>query len=180
MKKILAITDEVGSNYHRVQLPLSYFNKQEFDIIYRPLNNGPLQDYEVQGIDILFFNWTIQNPAYQLSLLQKKFGFKIVMDMDDHWDISPTHPSYRMILQYVPLLKDLLIVADHITCTTESLKNKLLEFNNNITVVPNRIPYGDNQFNIEAPKKRDKIRLGFIGSISHLPDWLSIKKDIDK
>jgi hypothetical protein len=180
MKKILAIIDEVGSNYHRIQLPLSYFNQQEFDIIYRPLNNGPLQEYEVQGIDVLFFNWTIQNSAYQLSLLKKKFGFKIVMDMDDHWDISPTHPSYRMILQYIPLLKDLLILADHITCTTEPLKRKLLEFNNNITVVSNRIPYGDKQFEIESAKKRDKIRFGFIGSISHLPDWYSIKNDIDR
>ena len=57
MKKILAITDEVGSNYHRIQLPLQYFNKEEFDIIYRPLNMGPIQEHEVQGIDILFFNY---------------------------------------------------------------------------------------------------------------------------
>lgn len=180
MKQILAITDQVGSNYHRIQLPLKYFNKEEFNIIYRPLGNGPIQEHEVQGIDILFFNWTIQSHAFELSLLKKKFGFKIVMDMDDHWDISPTHPSRQLIAQYLPLLKDLMILADHMICTTDYLKSKLLEFNKNITVIPNRIPWGDDQFNIEPPKKRDKIRFGFIGSISHLPDWYSIKSDINR
>mgnify|MGYP003352784677 CR=1 FL=1 len=180
MIKILAITDEVGSNYHRVQLPLKYFNTEEFDINYRPLSMGPLTDEEVTGIDILFFNWTMANFPNHLAVLQKNHGFKIVMDLDDHWDISKNHPSYNAVANYVPRMKEYLIIADHITCTTETLKNSLLEYNKNITVIPNRIPYGDLQFNVEPAKKRDKIRIGFIGSISHLPDWTSMKNDIDR
>ena len=180
MIKILAITDDVGSNYHRVQLPLSYINKEEFEIISRPLREGPLQDKDVEDIDILFFNWTVSMLPNHLALLQHKHKFKIVMDMDDHWDISKNHPSYNAVANYVPRMKEYLIIADHITCTTETLKNYLLEYNKNITVIPNRIPYGDLQFNVEPAKKRDKIRIGFIGSISHLPDWISIKNDIDR
>ena len=180
MIKILAITDDVGSNYHRIQLPLSYINKEEFEIISRPLREGPLQDKDVEDIDILFFNWTVSMLPNHLALLQHKHKFKIVMDMDDHWDISQNHPSYRAILQYVPRLKDFLILADQLICTTKDLKNKLLQYNKNIEVIPNRIPYGDLQFNVEPAKKRDKIRIGFIGSISHLPDWMSIKHDIDR
>jgi hypothetical protein len=180
MIKILAITDGVGSNYHRVQLPLKYFNTEEFDINYRPLSMGPLTDEEVKGIDILFFNWTMANFPNHLAVLKKNNGFKIVMDMDDHWDISKSHPSYHAILQYLPRLKDFIILADQLICTTNHLRDKLLEYNKNVTVIPNRIPYGDLQFNVEAPKKRDKIRIGFIGSISHLPDWMSMKNDIDR
>lgn len=180
MKKLLAITDGVGSNYHRVQLPLKYFNIEEFDITYRPLSLGPLNDDEVKGIDILFFNWTMPNFPNHLAVLQKNHGFKIIMDMDDHWDIAKGHPSYNAIVQYLPRLKDFLILADHIICTTDYLKKSLLEYNKNVSIIPNRIPYGDLQFNIEPAKKRDKIRIGFIGSISHLPDWLSIKNDIDR
>jgi glycosyltransferase involved in cell wall biosynthesis len=180
MIKILAITDGVGSNYHRVQLPLKYINTNEFDITLRELQTGPLQDADVEGYDILFFNWTISMLPNHLALLQKKHGFKIVMDMDDHWDISKNHPSYNAVLQYVPRMKEYLVLADYLICTTEALKEKLLKYNKNVTVIPNRIPYGDLQFNVEPAKKRDKIRIGFIGSISHLPDWTSIKNDIDR
>lgn len=179
MVNILAITDNVGSNYHRIQLPLKYFNKQDFNIKYKPLQES-LKEEDFIGIDILFFNWTISNSIYELALYKKRFGFKIIMDMDDYWDVSRNHPSYIGIAQYLPKLKDTIILADKLLVTTEHLKNKISYLNQNVEIVPNRIPYGDDQFNITEVKKRNKIRIGFIGSISHLPDWISIQNDLNR
>jgi hypothetical protein len=178
--KILAVTDAVGSNYHRIQIPISYMNKEKFEITERPLNKGFIVDEEVKDIDILYFHWSLPNHSFSLAFLQKKYNFKIVMDIDDHWGVSSGHPSYRDINNYIPILKNLLIVSDYIICTTEYLKSKLLEYNDNVIVIPNRLPYGEDQFTIEPVKQRDKIRVGFIGSISHHPDWKLLKNEMKR
>lgn len=59
-------------------------------------------------------------------------------------------------------------VADRVTVTTEALANLIRPFNENVVIVPNRIP--EWVLDWERPK-RDKLTIGWMGSHTHGMDW---------
>lgn len=98
----------------------------------------------------------------------KANGAKIVYDTDDAQDIHPHKDEKRSGIEehldsYFYLLKN----ADLITTTTEQLKEHLQQFTDRpIKVLPNCI---DPDL-FPKRKKENKIKIGFAGSDSHIPD----------
>lgn len=170
MYKILAIGKmKGGSVYHRLNL-LKY-SKYQVDFVDQ-------MDIElVRNYDLLYIRQSNVKAA-TLSMWQSLFGLKIIVDRDDSFIIPKDYPNKHLFKDQEDL-KDLLRVADCVTTTTEFLKKELLEYNDNVQVIPNRIPYGKEQFQINPETKEKfmsrKIRVGLIGSFYHHQDWFSIK-----
>ena len=188
--KILYVTTQNnGSKYHRLEIPLAYLNKEDFEVT--QVGFIQLTEDMLKDIDILYYHFdlsiaivnsklAILNNYAQIAIWQTKHKFKIIADLDDTWKVAPNHKNGKLIQAITPFIKDGLVLADLVTCTTEDLANDILPFNKNVKVIRNRIPYGELQFTVNNFTKSDKIRIGIIGSHSHYADWISIKNDINR
>lgn len=143
--------------FHRVSLPLRYM--------------GIPRTNDITKASVVFFNRVPHVDLGALLGLKKKYGFKIVMDLDDYWYLYPHHYLYATWnLQYTPeRIIGCLSVADTVLCTTTRLADKIMEYNKNVHVVPNGLPYGDGQFKgyggLRVPGN-----FGFVGGPSHGTD----------
>lgn len=168
--KIIAIDNLGGSVYHRLNLPLTKL-KADFATY--------LTKEMVKNYDIVWLHMNSSIPTAELALWKKQYGFKLIVDYDDTWDLPRNHMDYGRLLLSIPNAKDLCLLADHVIVSTEPLKIEKLAYNENVSVIPNRIPYREGQFQFkqEAFKSFEnrKIKVGLTGSIrSHFHDWNAI------
>ena len=136
--RILIVGDrDNGVHYHRLKIP--YLAMVEHDVMFINTLEGVDDDgneamisvAEAKQVDVVVFNRNISmrfNPSPIFATL-KKAGVKIIMDIDDHWDISPGHPmySYARKTNFSQCCIDQLRYADWITCTHSYLKKQIVE-----------------------------------------------------
>lgn len=168
--KILSLRKHKGgSTFHRLFLPLSKLNAHFTDTLTEEL---------VSRYDSLWFHYKCDIHPTQLSLWRLKYGTQIVLDIDDTWNIPRDHPSYKDVIKSAEFSKQFAIIADWVVCSTPDVEEMVKPYNPNTIVIPNRIPYGEGQYHVRQESLESfmnrKIRIGFCGSISHMPDWMSI------
>lgn len=165
--KIIGIYNKTGGSYHRIKLPLSFIKE---DIIFLET----LTEDNVKDVDIICIHWSSPVSIPKLSIWKETYGFKIVADIDDTWELQK---QYKNSIFHS---KHLCTIADAVICTNEYIKNQVLEVNSNIHIIPNYLPnegqfkFNNNSFN------NDKVSIGIGGSISHYKDWLLLEKHIKK
>jgi hypothetical protein len=148
-------------------MPIVHMEK-EYALITDVLNDELLE----QGWDIVLMNRMLNEiDAKQMDAWRTKYGFKLVVDNDDHWELSESHLLYlRYKLNNIPkLITDYLEVADLCTCTHERLAAEISTYSKNVHILPNALPYGDEQFRDEKLDS-DKVRLFWSGSGTHERD----------
>jgi glycosyltransferase involved in cell wall biosynthesis len=128
--------------------------------------------------DILLYNRICQ---YDLNWSKTKelLGCQVVMDIDDHWQLPVNHLYYNTYQDIAERIERNLMQADLVTVTNSNLLNKVKQFNDNVIVMPNALPYGLNQFN-DTRVKSDKVRLFWCGSISHDNDIKILKEPLKR
>ena len=167
MQKILAVYNpNSGGSYHRVKLWSEFVD--DVTLV------EELTEELVSNCDILYIHWNSKTAVTQLSIWREKYKFKIIADIDDVWRLSPTFEGSVFLSQHLCLL------ADHVICSTEYLVQDIMEWNKNVTVIPNLIPYDYDQFKAKDKPVRDKLRVGIGGSISHFEDYMSLKGTIKR
>ena len=163
--KILAIHDGSGPKYHRILLPVSLMPEIEVII------SHVIEPESLQGVDIVFCNRIVGNTSLQRVLdLRTEYGFKLVVDYDDHWILDPTHYLFEYYQHYnvSEAMEAWITEADMVTVTHERLRQEVLPINANCHVLPNAIPrFG--QFDIT--RTPDSLtRLFWAGGITHERD----------
>jgi hypothetical protein len=124
------------------------------------------------NFDIVLMNRMLANTTpEQMDNWRKKYGFKLIVDNDDYWYLDPSH-----ILQERYVINNIsqqiigwLRVADLCTVTHERLAEEVKPYNTNIEIVPNAIPYGEEQFK-DFKSDSDLVRLFWSGSGTHERD----------
>jgi glycosyltransferase involved in cell wall biosynthesis len=170
MKVQFVVQPKSGLSYHRLINPMEFFEWDEGD-------SGQMlyvveDEHLIDGTngDILYFNKFIGLEAPQLHALQKK-GVKIVVDVDDSWDIPPGHPFYQAwkdrgnrekVIENIKL-------ADLVICATDRLQKKVRELNKNTAVIPNAFPFGYDVY-VPNPGPRQKMSFIYVAGSTHLPD----------
>jgi glycosyltransferase involved in cell wall biosynthesis len=101
------------------------------------------------------------------------------MDIDDHWQLPVNHLYYNTYQDIAERIERNLMQADLVTVTNSNLLNKVKQFNDNVIITPNALPYGLNQFN-DTKVKSDKVRLFWCGSISHDNDIKILKEPLKR
>jgi hypothetical protein len=175
--RILALASKhSGVSYHRIILPLVNMQK-DYCLITDVLNEEVLE----KGFDILVLNRLIPNSVEQLQEWRKKYGFKIIVDNDDYWDLPPTHQLYeRYEHSNIPeKIKSFIWIADACTVTHERLADQVSKINKNVYILPNALPYGQEQFG-EHKIESDKVRLFWSGSGTHEHDIKILKEPIKR
>jgi hypothetical protein len=165
-----------GCCYHRVYNPLRYLPMQEGDSLVTISNTSSLYEGQFEQADIVFFN---RLPHFlsneKLFELKAKYGFKLVVDIDDFWRLYDHHILYSNWAEnnVSARIEECLTFANVITTTNNALATKAKELNSNVEVVPNALPFGEGQFDY-TPIKHTSINVLYAGGSSHLHDLKSI------
>ena len=178
--RILALINSGGSKYFRVTIPLDLLPKDKYEVTY--LNEKFFLEHVVKNYDYIYIHWIQQTNCVYLSIWKEKYGFKIIQDIDDYWQLPIGHHLKERLEKSKPQLFNQLILADLVLCSTPFLVEKCLQYNVNCKLRENYIPIGYHQFQPELKlvKNEHKIKVGICGSISHLNDWLSIRNQLKR
>jgi glycosyltransferase involved in cell wall biosynthesis len=132
-------------------------------------------DEHLVDCDILYYNKFMATDVSVLKEMKKiNKNMKIVVDVDDSWDMPVNHPVYEIwkannISQKVI---DNIKFADLVICTTLKLQDKIREYNKNTVVIPNAFPFGHDVYRpLPAGKPDDgKTRFIYVAGSTHAPD----------
>jgi glycosyltransferase involved in cell wall biosynthesis len=162
--RILVITQQnSGVGYHRLMMPIYYMTK-EFAFFTDTINDEILSE----GYDLVVVNRYIPTCHIDdLKAYREKYGFKLILDIDDYWHLDPWHILYGQY-EADPIIEHIK-AADLVTCTNMGLRYHISKYNDKVHVVPNALPYGKDQFtDVHTPG--DRIRVVYTGSITHQKD----------
>jgi len=158
MKVLSYVKGMDGCTYHRIHLP-----NQSIDADVRTITQ--LSEEDLAWCDILHYSRHTMVAVDFLNKFRDKYGFKIVVDTDDWWEVGKDHPKYEwwkrsnISLQ----VRQHLMNADAVTCTHGYLAE--LVPNKNVYILPNLISYGKGQFKYKAQKKSERVRLLYASTI---------------
>jgi hypothetical protein len=188
MRFLVCVKSEYNAiSYHRLKKPIEYLQKKghTFTII-----NNFSGDVCIDNYDYFLYNRSIGYGHKDFEILEKikEQGIKIIIDVDDYWELPPHHPiTWRKDVVYKEWKNNFLMniaFADYVWTSTEYLKGKLLEMFDNkpIVVAKNAIDYDDPQWQDNKGKKRnkDKVVIGYAGSTSHYRDLDQMSTPVKK
>lgn len=134
----------------------------------------------VKDIDILFCNRFINGlPLHEVLALREKYGFKIIIDNDDYWELDPHHVLYHVYENGIKeAIKEFIVHADYTFVTHERLYEKSIKLNPNCSILPNAIGRYE-QFDV-SKYPSDYIRLFYAGSNTHVKDIELLKNPIKR
>lgn len=101
----------------------------------------------------------------------KSTGHKIICDIDDYWILNPEHylyPHYVKSNRQDEIIANLKM-ADVVTVTTPLLAAKVREYNRNVVVIPNALPFDQGQFT-KSNDKTSGTPFVYVGGASHYDD----------
>lgn len=152
-------------DYHRIVIPMLNMHFSEEDNCNMIFTGEETE--ELWDCDVLMFNRDIATTASELCSLRDKYGFKIVVDLDDYWEIPYNHPLYKTWLQddRAKALQENIRIADLVLVTTQFLASQVNTLNFNVFVVPNCLE--------EQPIKTStdpKVRFMYTGGHTHTAD----------
>lgn len=179
--RILTVGDRFsGVSYHRLFMPIQMMPKT-YAMLTDMLTEAELQ----KGYDLLVINRYIINPdghpqpVHEVVSLCKKYGVKLVIDIDDYWRLDEWHvlkPWYP-----VQTILDYIIAADLVTCTNKGLQEAISSLNKNVHIIPNALPFGEDQFtDIVTPAEDDRVRFVYAAGVTHERDVAILRNPLQR
>lgn len=161
MRILGLINKDSGPGLHRILNPLLHMEGVDTRIT----NNVTEEDLSL--CDAIYYNRVIGEKVIEA---RNKYGFKVIVDIDDYWKLDRHHISYGHYIEqgFESLQLQHIREADLITTTHERLAEVIYPFNKNVIITPNAIPKHE-WFEIEKTEG-EKIRLFWQGSITHEKD----------
>lgn len=151
--------------------------KSDFENVKQDLlNNTFAMDFIIiqrNAIDLNFFK-LLFNKSKQLN-------FKIIYEIDDDLlNMDESNPGYPYYMKIKPDLEYMIKNSDIVTVSTQNLKESLINLNNNIIIIPNRLIeiWEEETFN-NSDKPSDIIKIGYMGTIYHGWDLKLLEQPIN-
>lgn len=176
MRITILYSDNDGCDHHRLLLPSKYFDLKEGDSIKTVKHIDCYKDETVFDCDILFIKRMMFQEWRAMETLRNKYGFKIILDIDDYYILPYNHLYYaswhksKIGERIIESCKH----ADAVFVTNELLKNVYGEINKNIFIVPNALPY-DNEPFITKKIESERLRFLYVAGSTHYNDLKSIR-----
>jgi glycosyltransferase involved in cell wall biosynthesis len=162
-----------GVSFHRLFNPVIYLPKD-----YAMMTDVLTEEELEKGYDILFINRYIAGMEVQeVARLRDKYGFKLVVDVDDYWNLDPWHILYGKYPTHKVI--DHIMIADIVTCSNNDLALQISQYNKNCVIVPNALPYGEDQFT-DVKTESEKVRFVYAGSVTHEKDIAILKNPMKR
>lgn len=157
MKVLSYVKGMDGCSYHRIYLPNQQI--EENRVV------GQLSEELLEWCDILHYSRHTMVAVDFLNQYRDKYGFKIVVDTDDWWEVGKDHPKYEWWSRSSVGLqvRQHLMNADAVTTTHERLA--ALIPNDNVYILPNTVQYGVGQFKYREQPKSERVRLLYASTV---------------
>lgn len=169
------INKNSGPGFHRIHMPLLMMHDTDVYIT----NAVTEEDFEKKQPKTIFYNRIISDDILKL---QSKYQFKIVVDVDDYWELDASHILYkyhyenRMPEHHMKHIR----LADTVTTTHERLAELIYPINRNVVVLPNAIPTHSYFPRLRLPAANGKTRIFWQGSVTHAKDIELLKGPIQR
>lgn len=160
-----------GCDYHRIRLPFIYGGQYYDNDAYKGFHVSKMLEY-IQMSELLVYNRTYPLGIDRLKALKQNHGFKIVDDLDDWYLLPDYHPNYKQYKEYAAKeIIENLKFADCVTVTTDRIYQRVKQYNKNVHIVANALPFDNGQF-VQQPEREENELFNFIytGQSSHLED----------
>lgn len=171
--------------YYRGYLPGIYGNQLVVsDFMRRDMKYSAEKVTEqADKADVIVFQRPTDRKSYDLALLLKRKGKKIIFENDDTYDGIPlerlnNEKEVAVAKELSRNLTDFLKIADGAIASTEVLADEYRKINPNVAVLKNCIDPMD-AFRCKE-NKTGKFRIGIIGSVTSNDDYEHIKDDLRK
>lgn len=181
MRITILYSENNPSDYHRLLQPAKYLRSDPSLNIRLVKHTDCVNDESVFDCDILFFSRLTLIAWDRMNQLKKKYGFKIIVDFDDYYILSPHQLRYKIWLEHnvAARMIEACRNADMVFVTNEQLYNVYKEFNKNVLIIPNAVPFND-----QIVQKRDtyvqKLRFIYVAGASHYHDLKLLKGLFDR
>ena len=158
-------------SYHRVYLPNQFIDAEV-------RHTGQFTEEDLAWCDMVIYSrHTMVAPEY-LNQFRDKYGFKIVVDTDDWWEVSKDHPKYHTWGNTGLQIRKHLMNADACITTNDRLAREIP--NNKVYVIPNMLPYGWEQFSYSPPPSPGPVRLLYASTIMNYSNTELISRAMNK
>jgi glycosyltransferase involved in cell wall biosynthesis len=170
-----------GCDYHRLLLPACYMPLSENDTIQYFKHSDSLTRDDVFNCDILFINRMFIVDFKKIEWFKQKYGFKVVVDIDDYNQLPPNHIYYNSWQQnqMEGRIAQACTNADYVFVTNEQLYNVYKKLNTNIEIIPNALPFNNTSPLLE-PIESEYTRFLYVAGSSHYNDLRSIKGCLER
>lgn len=167
--------------YHRIMIPLHYMKQDGLITGHIRLSDTlNIESFKGHNFDIVIINRMIEGvPVDELLEYKKKYGFKLIIDIDDYWHLDPWHiladvyPT-KQIIEYIK-------AADFVTVTNELLYSQVKGLGqHNVDIVCNALPYDEDQFTDVRTESTGKVRFNYVAGSTHEQDIISIKNGLKR
>jgi glycosyltransferase involved in cell wall biosynthesis len=174
--------DQAGVGYYRTLMPALRLQKdypEEFHVEINANVDWNNLDY-LKRFHIIHGHRTLCDPSQMPALVGdlRKLGIKVVLDLDDYWEVHEEHPLLGLIKtqNLATKIKDTLRLADCVTTTTPRFADYIRPLNRNVVVIPNGVDADQQQFQYMPKPATDKVKLMWLGGSSHEGD-INLLKD---
>lgn len=179
LKVAVVYKENSGCDYHRLITPFADFPK---GVDIRWLKYGDTFPEEYFDVDVVIFNRTFGGGGVdELLALKRKYGFNIVVDLDDYWKLFSKHHLSASWKQFNTEQKiiDHVDYADCVFVTNYLLYEKVKELfpSQNVHIIKNAINFEIPQFKTkrEFTALQGTVNFGYASSPSHLEDLKAIQ-----
>ena len=178
--KLLILTDGInGVVYHRLFTPhlrMQIDGHAEVSVCQSPEEWLTL-DY--RAFDVIIFSRWLGAKHYDVLKKIADSGTPYVVDIDDYWVLpkyNPAYPAYRSGIKQA--IKDAINYADAVITTTPALASQIREINENVIIASNCLDYTHKQWEAVPMERTDKVKVGWIGGVTHEEDLKLIADQI--
>lgn len=190
--KILLVTqyNESAVPYFRLLMPHAYMDKfypGEYDFHQvrgsKTEDFAQLTDEQLKEFQITYFQREINPQGTGVKMIErcKALGLKVILDVDDYWQLPKWHPMYKAYDYYgiAHIQIDNIKAADHVTTTNTRLADEVRKYNPNVTVLENCIDKTNPQYE-PKPTASGRLRFGWIGGVFHYEDIAPLRRSFEK
>lgn len=170
MVKIIGLqNDNSGCNYHRIVLPFQYGCDYIDNTGYERCETI---EERLQVAEAVIWNRIFPFAGITIDEIKHEYGCKVIVDLDDYWHLYPHHYMADHYRRHGIPNKTIQTIkaADAVTVTTARLADRVKEYNTNVHIIPNALPYGHEQFAISERVQSDIYRFLYPCQRSHLHD----------
>lgn len=169
--------DVSGVGYYRINSPYLSLNDPDINIKYVSINDFTFIFNEdvIKNYQVIIYQKILplksKEHLEEFLRIKKKYDIKVVIDVDDYWDLEKTHPSYgtNNLNNRIEIIINNIKFADYVTTTTTFLADKLKEYNNSVVIFENAINLKEQQWCLNKIET-EKTRFIWGGGITHLQD----------
>ena len=178
--KLLILTDGInGVVYHRLFTPhlrMQIDGQADVSVCQSPEEWLTL-DYK--QFDLIIFSRWLGTKHYDVLKKIADSGTPYVVDIDDHWILPKYNPAYWAYRKGIKqCVKDSINYADAVITTTPALAKEIRAINDKVIIASNCLDYTHKQWEAEPMERTDKVKVGWVGGVTHEEDLKLIADQI--